>query len=416
MTVALPRSGQTSIATGRVSTPLAPGGVQVRPIVNVVLRLAFYLFVFSIPFELSDRIAIPLETPTFTGALFLLATFLHPSVAYRRIPAPVLWFTGYLWMFGLSTLVNRSGDHAMSVVELALQLLQLVLILWAASNLLRDRFVMRGVLITLAFACAVRAGMQVFGIGATTHAEWTGGVRTTFMGQNPNLSAIILSAGVITALHIRPRLITWPAAALMGFAIIQTGSRGGLLCTAVGLLVLLWQGHTPWARVRSVLVGLVAVALLGFGAYRSEMLRTRFAEAATEHTLAGRERIYPAAWSMFLERPVLGWGPVENQVEIAQRIGERQQERRDAHNLLLELLSSTGLLGATMFLIGLGLCIRAAWRARRGSLHMFPLALLFAVLMGSVSGTWIASKTLWLALAIAVAAGSLVQDQRKCAV
>lgn len=415
MTVALPRSAQTAIAMGRVSTPLAPGGVQVRPIVNLFLRLAFYLFVFSIPFELSDRIAIPLETPTFTGALFLLATFLHPSAAYRRIPAPVLWFTGYLWMFGLSTLVNRS-DHPISVLELALLLLQLVLILWAASNLLRDRFVMRGVLFTLAIACTVRAGMQVLGIGATTHAEWTGGFRTTFMGQNPNLSAIILSAGVITAINLKPRLITWPAAALMAYAIIQTGSRGGLLCTAVGLLVLLWQGHTPWARVRSVLVGLVLVAGLGFAAYRSEMMRTRFAEAATQHTLAGRERIYPAAWSMFLEKPVLGWGPVENQEEIAQRIGERRQERRDAHNLLLELLSSTGLLGATTFLIGLALCIRAAWRARRGSLHMFPLALLLTVLTGSVSGTWIASKTLWLAFAIAVAAGSLIQDQRKCAV
>lgn len=415
MTIALPRPPTSLVPPHAVSTPLPPGGVQVRPYVNVVVRLAFYLFVFSIPFELSDRIAIPIETPTFTGALFLLATLVHPSAAYRRIPAAVVWFTVYLWMFGLSTLVNQT-EYAIPVLELALLLLQLVLILWVGSNILRDRFVMRGALLTLALACTVRAAMQVFGIGATTHLEWTGGVRTTFMGQNPNLSAIILSAGVIVALNIKPRLLTWPAAALMAFAIIQTGSRGGLLCTAVGLLALLWQGRTPWTRVRSVFAGLLAIALLSFGAWRSDMLRSRFTVAATQHTLAGRERIYPAVIDMFLERPIVGWGPVESQREIAQRIDEREQDRRDAHNLVLELLSATGILGAIPFLIGLALCIRAAWRARRGALHMLPFALLAAVLMGSVSGTWQASKVLWLAFAVALASGSLIAEHRRCAV
>ena len=76
------------------------------------------------------------------------------------------------------------------------------------------------------------------------------------------------------------------------------------------------------------------------------------------------------------------------------------------HNLLLELLSTSGVIGTIPFLIGLGLCLRGAWRARRGPVGLIPLAMLAAVLTGTLSGTWIISKILWLALAVALAAGA----------
>jgi O-antigen ligase len=279
--------------------------------------------------------------------------------------------------------------------------------------------VLRGTLLALAFAAAVRAAMQIFGIAATATPLWTGGVRMTVLGQNPNLSAIIMSAGLITALNLRPRLIAWPLAAMMGLAIIQTGSRGGLACAAVGMLALLMQGRTAWARVRSILLGVVALAALAFGAWHSDMFRARAEAAASEGSLAGRERIYPATIEMISERPILGWGPTENQYEIGKRIGEEKKERRDAHNILLELMSATGVLGTIPFLVGLGLCVVAAWRARRGPFHVLPFALMATVLVGTISGTWIASKILWLIFAIAIGAGEAVRDadqeQRRCA-
>jgi O-antigen ligase len=183
------------------------------------------------------------------------------------------------------------------------------------------------------------------------------------------------------------------------------------MCAAVGALVLLWHGGTIWAKLRGVAIGFLAIALLAIAAYRSPMLRIRFEEAVKEHSLAGRERIYPAVLSMISERPLLGWGPVENQYEIAHRIAEENLDRRDAHNILLELFSTTGVFGAIVFLIGLGLCIREAWRARRSPWHMLPFAMLMAVLTGCISGTWIASKVLWFVLAIAIGAGAYVNGK-----
>lgn len=404
--VGLPPPRTITLRTGPVA-PAAQTVSRTRSAVNVLVRLALYLFVFSIPFEMPNR-TIPIEIPTLTGCIFLLATFLQPTLVFRRIPGAVLWFVAYLWFFGLSTLINR-GEHTTLVIVQFLSHVQLLLILWACANILHDKKALRGVLLTFALATAIRAGMQIFGIAASVTPLWTGGYRTTVLGQNPNLSAIILSAGFITVLTMRPRLVAWPIAAMIGMALIQTGSRGGLLCAAGGVLVLLLQGKH---RVRSMLFGVVTLALLGVAAWRSDMFRARLV-AADRGSLAGRENIYPAVIEMISEKPWLGWGPTENQYEIGKRIGEEKKDRRDAHNIVLELLSATGIVGAIPFLAGMWLCFVGAWRGRRGPLHMFPLAFLVTVLIGTISGTWIISKILWLALSIALAAGASARAERE---
>ena len=44
---------------------------------------------------------------------------------------------------------------------------------------------------------------------------------------------------------------------------------------------------------------------------------------------------------------------------------------------------------------------------------MLPFALLVTVLVGSLSGTWQASKILWLAMAIALATGAVVREMER---
>jgi hypothetical protein len=253
--------------TAAVRSFVAPGAaLPARPpalapsAVNPVVRAAFYLFVFSIPFELPQR-TIPYEVPTLVGMLFLATTLLNPSACYRRMPAAGWWFVAYLWAFGLVTIVT-AGDYPALVWHLFLVMLQLVLIFGVATNLLRDERVWRGVLVALVLACCARAGLQVLGIAVTAREQWTGGERITALGQNANLSAMILSAGLVAVAGLRLGIVTWPLAALLGVAIIQTGSRGGLLCAAVGMVMFLCQGRTLWLRVRNAAVGIIAISLL----------------------------------------------------------------------------------------------------------------------------------------------------------
>src|SRR5207237_4401701 len=144
--------------------PAATTVVRTRAAVNWFVRLSFYLFVLSIPFEMPNR-PIPIEIPTLTACIFLLATLTQPSV-YRRLPGAFIWFTAYLWVFGLSTMVNRSEHTALIAIQF-LSHLQLLLVLWVAVNILRERRTLRGTLLAFALAVAMRADMQVLHTATT---------------------------------------------------------------------------------------------------------------------------------------------------------------------------------------------------------------------------------------------------------
>ena len=383
--------------------------------VNPVVRGALLLFVFSIPFEMPER-SFPIEIPMLLGALFLASTLLNVRAAYGRIPFALPWFGVWLWMLLASMVVNRI-EFVSRALNLFVWLAMVVMMFWAISNLLQDSRVLKSVLLALVAAVTIRSAMQVFGIGVTSHTVWTGGIRYSVWGQNANLAAMIISAGITAVIGLtlapadwlpKPGLFVIPLAGVMFYAVIQTGSRGGTLCAVLGMALYLLSGRTAKTRLRNAILGLLAIGALAWGVSRSDMMRHRFEQTANQGRMAGREVIYPALWEMAKERPILGWGPVENQVEIARRIHERRSRKvgRDAHNLVGEVFTTTGILGLVPFVIALGWCILCAWRSRRGPLGYLAPAMLTAVLVGCISGTWIASNVLWFSLAVAVAAGS----------
>jgi O-antigen ligase len=380
--------------------------------VHPVVRLALLVYVLSIPFEFPRR-SIPLEIPTLTGLIFLATTVLNPGLAFRRIPAAVFWFGLHLWILAAVAIVMQVDQRALATKQFLL-MVQLLLLMWTMYNLMADPRVLRGVLLSIVIACTVRAGLQVAGVGTSSYTVWTGGERVTAFGQNANLSAMILSAGLVTVLGLvavrerwlpRLGLLSIPLAVVMGWAIIQTGSRGGVLCAAFGLAVFAFAGRTARQRIRNGLLGVLALVVLIWGVTRSEALRERFVAAAEQGALAGRENIWPAALEMIQERPLFGWGLIDNQYEMGHRIAYRLPHR-DMHNMFLELFTNSGAIGAIPFIVGIILCLLAAWRARRGPLGVMPLAMTGAILIGTLSGTWIASKILWLCLTLALAAGA----------
>ena len=184
-------------AAALTRAPLA-GRPRTHPplrVVHPVVRWAFYLFVFSLPFEYPKR-TIPWEVTTLTCAAFLLAALLQPRTSFARLPWAVRWFGVYLYVL-LGAFVVDGGHYGDQVQKLFTLLLEAVLLLWAASNVLDYEDVARGALVSLGVASALRAAIQLAGIGTERIVEWTGGVRITALGQNENHAAMILSGGII---------------------------------------------------------------------------------------------------------------------------------------------------------------------------------------------------------------------------
>ncbi len=413
------KTARTDLARPVAAPPVsAPGPHSAAP--GLIVRWAFYLFVFSIPFEFPDR-DFAIEIPTAIGALFLLTTIVEPLTNFGKPSRPARWFMAYLYLFlvsaaingrdHLATLVNRAS-YWPEVLKMFASLVQLLLVFWVARNLMRSATVAKRALLVLVLACAVRAAMPFLGIATTAHTVETGGARLSAMGQNSNHAAMILSAGWLALLGLTfgrnyrtlwPRLISLPVLALLALAIADTGSRGGILALAFGIMAFMLRGGTLGARVRNMARAVFAMACIGLAAYESDVMRNRFEDTLQTGTLTGRERIYPTVFQMFLERPLFGWGPANNKYELGLRLDERVRRRRGTHNTILEVLSATGIVAAIPFFVGTWLCLWAAWRAREGPDGSLPLALTINVMMSNMSGDWFVSPLYWLVLAYAVA-------------
>ncbi len=368
-------------------------------------------FLFELP-----RWSFRWQLPTIVAALFIATTVLEPKACFQRIPQALLWFLGYLYVFAVSALWHGWSDTT-EMAQFFLFLVQAILVFWAGFNLMCDEHIAGRVLWSFVIGCLVRGALPLFGVGRTALEErWTGGERVTAFGQDPNFSATLLAAGLIALIGLthgpsrsalRPRLLAWPLAALLGIAVLDTGSRGGLVALAVALLAFVFS-YTPTlkSRFKHVLGVVLAVGALVAGVMQTEVMRNRFEATVAEGTMAGREKMFPALWDMFLEKPLAGWGPTNNEYELAKRAPFMDRTSRSAHNLFLELLTATGLVGALPFLVALGLCLRAAWRGRRGPYGILPVALLALFVIAGMSLDLLAHKPLWFVLAFALASES----------
>jgi O-antigen ligase len=374
------------------------------------IRWAFYVFILSLPFEYPRR-SIPWETTTITCAVFLFAALFQARLCFKRFPAAVAWFGVFLYACLLSFAVN-GGEYADEVQRMLILQVQLALLLWAGYNVLLDEEVFRLAPLMLAVACVARAALQVSDIGTSHDEEWYGGERVSALGQNANHSAMIMTAGLLALIGLAYarssgrrgwRALIWPFAALIALAILQNGSRGGVIALGTGLLTFALGGSGVRARIRNTLAVALALGLVTWASYNNEGLRNRFKQSMVAGAMAGRERVYPELVRMFVERPIVGYSPMANKYVLGGRLPEQHYTRRDAHNLMLEVMTSTGIAGLIPFTVVLGLVWRAAWRARRGPDGILPLAMLVGVLTANLSGNWIAAPLLWFTFAYALA-------------
>ena len=167
----------------------------------------------------------------------------------------------------------------------------------------------------------------------------------------------------------------WLAMAVaLGIAIMLAGSRAAWLTYA---LVLAWTGWRllGWKRLLAVL--LAGALSLGLAALVSPPLGERLHRTAevfagnaegVDHALSGRARIWSAAACMIREHPVNGVGArgfreafPSCDPEPGQRAAWGEGVALHAHQIVLEVLSETGVLGLLLWLAGAAL----AWRAWR---------------------------------------------------
>jgi len=194
---------------------------------------------------------------------------------------------------------------------------------------------------------------------------------------NLKLGQVLASVSPFLLFHVGYRWgrVGWVvAAALMGVVLVLAGSRASLITYALVLLLSGWRLIGAKGLLLALLVGVLGVAALTVGSaqVRERFVRTGMAlqgdGKGINEALSGRSQIWGAALCMVAEHPVNGVGArgfreayPDCDPAPAQAPSWGEGPALHAHQIILEVLAETGVLGLLLWLAGAAMALRA-WR------------------------------------------------------
>jgi hypothetical protein len=388
---------------------------------NLLVRIAFYFSLAAIPFL---RLYVPgtgerIGIQRVAQLLMLAAMFSRPRVCLRFVPFALLWFFAYCVLRIISGLW-QAPEYFNLWWPSSLDLLQFHLLLaWLIFNVLHYPKFGYGGLWALVIGASLCAFLHIAGIGVVEVDQGIGG-RSAIFDQNANeigeiygFSLVALVAlGLFRSTKQKPRFLIFPLAAAVAIGLAKTGSRTGTLFAVLGILILLPQTRAFVPRVkRYVVILLVAAVFAGVMSQIPTVLKRFQVASSGPATDESRVRMIPVLWEIFLRSPITGTGPDRYQYELTRRampyLTEKQQTI-SCHHLALLLLVETGVIGFTVFFIGLGKTIISAWRGRNGPCGLLPMAWLLPMTLGGLTiSSNIYAPVFWVAIAYSLAARDL---------
>jgi O-antigen ligase len=354
--------------------------VVVRPLVALLLLIAVVV----------TNVSAVAGAPLYLVAVLLACTAIALSAARHRMQlgwSPVFLFAlVFLAVRGLSVFVATDQSLALTAVaDHGKELLVLPLVALLASTGRRAAVAARLAVGCLAGLAALSVLHEVFGYPpeafgglsqALTESD-VGGATARHSGPtvDPNFWAQTLTlffplAVSLAVVDRRSRWLWVAAGALIGVGVYLTGSRGGLLGLAVGVIAwLLLRGG--WQARTALVAPLIVVPLLavpGLGSRLATLVDVgAAAEGAGDSSLVGRVVAQRAGLAMFAEHPVTGVGAGNfglHQPDYARQLGLVDAQPRAAHNLYLQMAAEGGLPTLAGWLLFFGAAVFVGIRAR----------------------------------------------------
>ena len=424
--------------------------------VNVPLGLALLVGAFYAP--------IVVFAPMVGLALFLPLVFLEglPAFNLGGKAAGVLIAVAWLGMLQTGRLgaLDVLREHRRMFELLALLLVWLALTsLWAEepgavlgdmwhwvavalvfaifATMVRDESGLRLILMAFVVGGVISVIVGFAGGLVTTGSEQAsveGSARLEGATGDPNflaagvVSALVLAAGLlVTARQPLVKLGLVGAIAVLATGLVASQSRGGI----IAMLVVIAASFVFFRRRRAY-AALMALVLIGasaayFSATPDALDRlTRATDGGS-----GRTGLWTVAERAFVDHPVVGVGlnnfnavaaDYTRQPGVLERVQKIVEQPTVVHNLYLQQLTETGIIGFLLLMGVMWAALAAAWRAGRlaeedgdGDLEVLARAILVAnigMLAASVFISDAVDRRVWILLALGPAAFAIARRGR----
>lgn len=397
-------------------------------------------------------------------ALLLCAPLIYYFVVRKQ---HLIFDRGFILMlaFFAALLLSSFFARDKKLVEWELWdfLLEGLLLYFLLVNVVREFSALRRAVWTLLLAGSLMGGLSLiqklshsennfYGGLAQTVAEISttpsgreviGKVRTAGpIGESNRYALVLVVLLPLAALCFRTerslilRLAAAAAAGLISAGILLTYSRGAIVTGVIvaGLMVATRLLKLRYACLAALGIGFFVtiwepdvVARMASLERLSSLFGNTHAAYQTPDTSAMRRYVESAAaWRTFLDHPLLGVGPGNFAAYYSQGYGNRvglieQTKKYRGHDLYLETLAETGVVGLISFVAILAAVMYGLWRERRHWMQIGPelahtaTAFLFSLAAFAIGATFVHlsyQRYFWLLLAVSSAALRIIHSYR----
>ncbi len=444
------------VAPSPVVVPLALVGLLVALATLVRIELGLVVLVFIMYTRLSDNLIKYAGAPSIADP-FVIMLIGVIAVRWLLFQEQLTGWGTAAMLFGVYGLVGALGLFFAAAPDRVVTALNAyirdVLIAMLIVTQLKRAAQLRMLVWTLLAAGIVMGTVTVYQqlTGTFANPYWGFGVAAiqNIVGQtndyriggvvsDPNFYAQILVVLVPLALdrfwnerHWALRALALWALGVIVLSILFTFSRGGFLALVfVTGLSLIRHSLKPAFWLALGLVAILAFQLLP-ARYTDRILTleeffpSNPNQVITDSALLGRTSVILATWQIFIDHPVLGVGLGNHPVYLpaySVSIGlSPTREERPVHNVILEVMADTGVLGLVTLVIVLGIVLRNVFQAQRRLVQADrpAEAALVAAIGIAVAGYFFGAsflpnaypRYLWLIVGIALAMPGLVSQE-----
>ncbi|HOC91192.1 MAG TPA: O-antigen ligase family protein [bacterium] len=357
-----------------------------------------------------DNFITPSDAAAGLVVTILCATIISLALLKKIRPAFVPPLPGiflFLWVVSLAASSVFNGNPAYSLSELRMPLILSVLyLIFMWSNIDHEGGVI-SVFTTIAGIGAlfsIHGIFQYYGLdflpgGARGANSPVQSLRVYSIFGNSNLLALWLSIALPAAtcapfvfkLSKSKKYQFLVSAALMLVAMFLTGSRGAIIAASAGFIAaLLFSKSNTKVFVRAIAATLIAVAAI-IAALSFSAATSQKSESAALRTI-----YIKSAWSMFLEKPVLGGGPghfkmhyMDFQKQYLKKVDDVElnklvsvEKPNHPHNEYMNYLADSGIVGTLFLVLAIIFGFTAGAKALRAGKHE---AILWVSILASLS-------------------------------